>query len=86
MKFDIYTDAGHGWLKVSKKQLKELCIAESISHYSYQRGDFAYLEEDCDLPKFVQAMDKIGKCVEYRPHHSNKSSKIRSYDRYLQPA
>ena len=82
----MYSDGGHGWLKVSKKELKGLGIADKISHYSYQRGDFAYLEEDCDYSKFVAVMNSLGYTVQVVDKFSNKRSKIRSYDSYLQPA
>lgn len=82
-KYHIYTDAGHGWLKVKKQELLRLRIDDKITHYSYQRGQYAYLEEDCDLPTFVNAKNAVEEVVEYISHHSSKSSKIRSYDCYL---
>jgi len=50
--FSFYTDAGHGWLWVPKYPRAELGIAEKITSFSYQRGDYAYLEEDVDLSPF----------------------------------
>lgn len=82
MKFDFYSDPGHGWVKVKKSLLKTLGIAEGISFYSYMRGDYAYLEEDCDFAKFVEAMSFRGKDVVLKHHNSNKNSKIRSYEWY----
>lgn len=84
-KYTMYSDAGHGWLKVSKKELKQLHIGDKISPYSYQRGDYAYLEEDCDFQKFVDVMNSLGYTVQVVEKYSNKTSKIRSYDRYLTP-
>ena len=57
MKFPFYMDPGHGWLKVPMRLLKELGIEPRITAYSYRRGDFAYLEEDCDATTFVKAME-----------------------------
>ena len=54
-KFTFYSDAGHGWLKVPKALIIELGIADKISHFSYERSDSVYLEEDCDFPLFAQA-------------------------------
>jgi hypothetical protein len=85
-KYTMYSDAGHSWLKVSKKELKGLGIADKISHYSYQRGDYAYLEEDCDYSIFVEVMNSIGCTVQVVEKYSKNRSKIRSYDCYLQPA
>lgn len=63
MKFNVYTDRAHGWLKVSRKQLQSLGIADKISSHSYQVNDSVYLEEDCDAAVFIDAMKKIGKSV-----------------------
>lgn len=80
----IYTDPQHGWAKVSLKELLKLNILDKISTYSYvhKNGLNAYLEEDCDLGLYLKALDDKGikfKCIE---KHTNKSSKIRSYNRY----
>lgn len=83
MKFTIYSDPSHGWCKVNRDLLKKLGIADKISIYSYQRKDAVYLEEDCDLGLLIEALKKAGKTFEYREMVSNKSSKIRSYDNYV---
>ena len=81
--FDFYADAGHGWCKVSKQLLNELNIADKITHYSYQRNDYAYLEEDCDLSTFYNAYkDKYGIEPRFREHVSD-TSKIRYYNHYV---
>jgi hypothetical protein len=43
-----YDDPGHGWLRVKISELKNLGIAGKVSGYSYMRGNYASLEEDCD--------------------------------------
>lgn len=53
MKWHI--DGGHGWLEVSKAKLKSLGIAHKISGFSYEKGDKAYLEEDCDASLFFES-------------------------------
>ena len=78
----MYSDAGHAWLKVSKKMLIELGIANKISTYSYQRKAYAYLEEDCDFQVFANALKAINKTLELIEHHTDKPSKIRNYDSY----
>lgn len=82
MKFHSYADPGHGWLKVPRKLLVKLGIEDKITHYSYQRGDFAYLEEDADLSTFWKAMDAAGIKVEMRHRTADRTSKIRSYASY----
>ena len=37
--FNVYSDPGHAWVKVSRKLLVKLGIADKITLYSYQRGD-----------------------------------------------
>ena len=51
----FYADPGHGWAKVKKSELEKLGIAQLISACSYERGEYAYLEEDCDLSRFLEA-------------------------------
>jgi hypothetical protein len=79
---NYYQDPGHGWVRVSMGLLHGLKIAEDITRYSYRRGDYAYLEEDCDLGRLYQAADKAGITIKLREFHTNKRSKIRSYDNY----
>ena len=87
MKYHFYEDPAHGWLKVKISKLEKLGIAGKITGYSYMRGEYAYLEEDCDLTTFMEALEKKNnrkiKLDEIIiTHISNKSSKIRSYRHY----
>lgn len=76
--YNYYTDPGHGWLKVTIDELKELNILDQISSYSYTRKNNVYLEEDCDMGIFMKAKPNA---IKLKEHYSNKSSKIRSYNR-----
>jgi len=80
----IYTDPSHGWAKVSLKELSRLNIIDKISSYSYihKNGLNAYLEEDCDLSTYLKALDDKGIKFKFIEKHTDKSSKIRSYNRY----
>ena len=81
--FDVYADPGHAWVKVPKDKLRALGIAYLITPYSYQRGEFAYLEEDADQHTFANAMwEQRGIIVKYREHIADKLSRIRNYDHY----
>lgn len=86
MKFNFYTDPGHGWLKVPMKLLKELKIEKDISCHSYYRKGHVYLEEDCDLLKFVNAMKEQRNWTfleqNIKSSHTDRSSKIRNYEMY----
>jgi hypothetical protein len=83
MKLDFIQDPGHGWLKVPRKLLHELNIEHKITHYSYQRADFVYLEEDCDYSTFQAAMNQAGRAFTCRDRVAcEKRSKIRSYETF----
>lgn len=43
--YHAYIDPGHGWLKVPRKELHELGIADRITPYSYERGEWVYLKK-----------------------------------------
>lgn len=80
---NYYQDPGHGWVKIHKKWLTMLGIEDKISHYSYMRKDYAYLEEDCDLSLLLEAAPKLDIKVHLREYNCNNQSKIRSYDSYF---
>lgn len=82
-KIRFYSDPGHGWAKVRRAELEKLGIDKQISTYSYQRGEFVYLEEDGDLTTYCQALDRKGIRFEFVGTTSPyRRSKIRSYDYY----
>ena len=85
MIFHCYSDPSHGWLKVQRKKVESLGIAARISSYSFQRGDWVYLEEDIDAGIFLNEFKTMNpnKTVVLRSHNSNKSSRLRNYDRYV---
>jgi hypothetical protein len=80
---NFYQDPGHGWARIAKAKLVKLGIADKISVYSYERNGFAYLEEDGDLATLITALKDRGVEIKFREFHTNKSSKIRSYNRYV---
>jgi hypothetical protein len=82
MNLNFYTDSGHGWLAVKRDLLVTLGITHKISTYSYQRGDTAYLEEDCDLSEFMSAARQAGIDVQFTDKHTNGRHPIRSYERF----
>jgi hypothetical protein len=79
----IYSDAGHAWAKVKKQFLVKLGVKDQITHYSYQRGDYAYLEEDCDLGVLIDALKTNGINYTFAEKTAReRPSKIRSYQSY----
>lgn len=80
--YNFYVDPGHGWLEVSRSELAMLHIDDSISPYSYQTGDRVFLEEDCDAPLFINALENLGIKFTYNTITSNTDSSIRLLKRY----
>ena len=83
--FHVYTDPGHGWLKVTHKQLKESGVADQISRYSYMTHKAIFLEEDCDAPKFLAAFRSQGGTVKFKTHYASRESRIRTYPSFYAP-
>ena len=52
----FHEDGGHGWLQVPHTLISRLGIGSKISGYSYKDKTSAYLEEDCDLSIFMDAL------------------------------
>jgi hypothetical protein len=81
--YTYHTDPGHGWLEVSLDELDLLGIRSEVSCYSYMNAGKAYLEEDCDMELFMNAMEAKGVNVKLayinEPHND---SVIRSYRRF----
>ena len=76
----LYTcDPGHGWLRVTRAELHRIGVTPSM--YSYVKGKYAYLEEDCDMPKFMQVKAFISEPVNILERHV-ETTKIRTYERY----
>lgn len=82
MKIKFYSDPGHGWGAVKRRVLDELGISDRITHFSFQKGQIVYLEEDCDLPTLVTKLALNSVVVEYEQHSTDRRSPIRSYDRF----
>ena len=89
MNWTFHSDPGHGWLEVARADLEALGLLSSISHYSYQRGERVYLEEDCDATKFYAKLallgwtpDKVRQVVtEWHPDQAA----CKRFDRYQAP-
>ena len=82
MKLTHYSDPAHGWLKVPKTLIEKYGISGEITTWSYIRKDFVYLEEDCDARLFLSAAKRSGDTYVIVERHTNRSSKIRSYQQY----
>jgi len=79
----FHSDPGHGWMAVKLSELKMLGIQHEISDYSYVKGKTAYLEEDCDAVRFINAAKDKGITVELRQGPQREgNSPIRYFKRY----
>lgn len=78
----VFEDPGHAWVRFSKKRLAELGIADKITSFSYQNGNNAFLEEDYDLSILANALRERGYEIKYNTNRTDRSSKIRNFDRY----
>jgi hypothetical protein len=81
----FHEDNAHGWLQVERKEINELGLAEAVSIYSYQRGKYVFLEEDCDMTRFCLAYcNKFGYSPMIISSNSREAySQIRDFDRYF---
>jgi len=82
MKKVFHSDSGHGWLAVKLNELKMLGIQADISDYSFVKGKTAYLEEDSDAMKFINAAKAKGITVELKESPPRDNSPIRYFKRY----
>jgi hypothetical protein len=83
LRFNFHSDSGHGWLAVKLDLIRELGLASQISVYSYMKGKTAYLEEDSDATKFVNAFKaKFGIEPKIRDLVPQDRSPIRSMKRF----
>ena len=79
----FHTDPSHGWLAVKLSELVRLGIDGKISSFSYENKGTVYLEEDCDMQKFVDAKEARNEDF-LSPHtkHVDYCHPIRSYKPY----
>ena len=62
----FYADAGHGYLRVPLKMIKLYGLCNKISGYSFKSKTYAFLEEDCDAPLFLNAVKENGNENKYK--------------------
>jgi len=80
--FNYHHDAGHGWLEVDHESLCALGLIEEISEYSYMNGSKIYLEEDSDMNKFIEGVQKTYNFTPEFEHVTTEHSPIRNYADY----
>ena len=78
MKLTFYHDGGHGWVRVTNKQIKKFGFASEISSCSYMTQNHTFLEEDGDAGLLIKHLEAKGISYEFKNVYSDYSS-IRSY-------
>lgn len=75
-----HQDPSHGWLAVPAQQVRALGLTPT--RYSYSRAAMLYLEEDCDMPAFMNAFRvRYHRAPRITDAHSNYDSPIRRFPR-----
>ena len=70
-RYQFISDGGHGWLRVPRSEVDPL-LARRISRYTYADATYLYLEEDCDAPLVMGALNITGDQFDY-VHHDSES-------------
>jgi len=78
----VYSDPAHSWGKVKRQVIDNLGLAQGVSDCSYQLRDNVYLEEDHDLGLLCGELHQRGVRIKFVYKHTDKASKIRSYESY----
>jgi hypothetical protein len=79
----FFADPCHGWAKVKRSHPVFRKVAHEISHSSYQKGEWVFLEEDSDFGTFYLQLQLEGYDVKIVENVSMvRMSRIRSYDNY----
>ena len=73
-------DSAHGWIKAPLGLVYSLGLTPS--RYSYHDSTHAYLEEDCDAPRFIRALTAHALDHRIRSVYHQGDSPIRSMRRF----
>lgn len=79
---DYVQDPAHGWISADIHQLRSFGLTDKVSQYSYRDGDLVWLEEDCDAPLFVRALEKAGIPFKVVETHTRGDAFIRRLPRF----
>ena len=77
--YDRIYDPGHSWLEVPIKDVRDVAgVWDNITMYSPLKRHKFYLEEDCDMGTFYNAMIQKGYTININNIH------VDDFDEYLQ--
>lgn len=75
--YTLIEDPGHSWLEVPVKDVREAGVFNQITNFSPVKRGKMYLEEDCDAPTFLLALQAKKVKVDIKEIHVN------DFDEYL---
>ena len=81
----FHSDPAHGWLEVDRDHIADLGLCHRVSRASYVSDRNVYLEEDCDMPLFLNVAEQFEWAVSYDESHCDALSNIRNLSRYEPP-
>lgn len=81
--FRFFIDPGHAWLEVPLRLLLSIGRSHMVSQFSYMRGEYVYLEEDCDADIFLSYFTNDEYTIEYLT--LSHEAPIRRYDHFWYP-
>jgi hypothetical protein len=79
-----HCDPSHSWFEAPRAELDRLAITAEVSGFSYTSHDrqTVYLEEDCDAPLYLQALNDEGRKFRLCDMHTDHDSAIRTLPRF----
>lgn len=69
--YTYHRGSSYGWIEVPIKDIQEMDIEDSISGFSYRKGNLVYLEEDCDAHLFFNKLRSMGIKFHLQESHTN---------------
>ena len=80
--FTLFTDPGHGWLKVHLSDLYDIDMDPGqFTAYSYRDNDWLYLEEDCDASTFLSNYERLRGNFRINEKYDDRDSFVRNLPR-----
>ncbi len=79
-RFTYLQDPSHGWLLVTRAELEEVGLdARDLSCCSYVDRDVYALEEDCDMPLFLERLAQRGVAYQIIDQHIDRDAHVRRW-------
>ncbi len=73
----------HAYLVIDLKYIVDLGLENLISRYSFYNDDYAFLEEDCDAPLFMNKSKELGYSFNYTTTVKDYALNTRHLNRFM---